>query len=331
MVIETGSAGVVTAEKEHQGFVHSALQYDCQRDCLDFLVRFVVDGLAMDEPVLVAVPGDSIALLREALCSAGSAVPAGLQMADSTEVARNPSRFMAMEVSFAGQHRDRRVRIASEVFWPGRSADEVLACKQHEALINEALQRYQVTALCLYDASRLDDEVLTSGPATHPVLWQSGSLCRSAAYAPEDVLAHCNEPLSGNPAAATYLVRESADLPAARSFAVNYAAWVGLSRDVVGDLELVVTELATNSLMYTGGACRLALWRNDDRLVCEARTDGRFDNPLIGRLTPGPSGLASRGLFLVNAVSDLVRTHTTPTGTTIQAYLPFDRSTRLTG
>ena len=73
--------------------------------------------------------------------------------------------------------------------------------------------------------------------------------------------------------------------------------------------------------MYTDGGCRLAFWRHDEHLVCEARGSGRLDDPLVGRLDPGPTGLASRGLFLVNAISDLVRTHTTTSGTTIQAYL----------
>jgi hypothetical protein len=62
-----------------------------------------------------------------------------------------------------------------------------------------------------------------------------------------------------------------------------------------------------------------------------ARDSGRLYDPLVGRLNPGPSGPASRGLFLVNAISDLVRTHSTTSGTTIQAYLRFDPSPRPTG
>ena len=319
-------------EDEHQGFVHSALLYHSQQEYLDFVVRFVIDALAMHEAVLVAVPGDNMALLRGELCGANDGLPAGLEMADSTEVARNPSRFMAMEASFAEEHRDRRVRIVSEDFWPGRTADEVMACVQHEALVNEALEGHQVTGLCLYDASRLDEDVLASARATHPMLWRRGSLHRGAEYAPADVLARCNQPLAANPGAVTYLVRKSADLRPARSFAVSYADRVGLSQDSIEDLRLIATELATNSLMYTDGVCRLAFWRNDEHLVCEARDNGRLDDdPLVGCLNPGPSGLASRGLFLVNAISDLVRTHTTAAGTTIQAYLRFNPSPRPTG
>jgi anti-sigma regulatory factor (Ser/Thr protein kinase) len=324
--MESRSAEMTTGTENEQGFVHSALFYHSQREYLDFVVRFIIDGLAMDEAVLVAVPGDNLALLRDALCGAGDGLPAGLQMADITEVARNPSRFLAMEGSFAEEHPDRRVRIVSQVFWPGRTADAFLACIQHEALVNGAFGGRQLTGLCLYDASRLDEDVLASAPATHPLLWRCGSLHRSAEYAPDDVLARCNQPLPANPGAVTYMVRKSADLRPARSFAVDYAGRAGLSQDGIEDLQLIATELATNSLMYTDGACRLGFWRHDDHLVCEARDSGRIDDPLVGQLHPGPSGPASRGLFLVNAISDLVRTHTTTSGTTIQAYLRVNPS-----
>ncbi len=330
-MIESESAEVTAGtETEEPGFLHSALIYHSEQEYLDFVARFVGDGLAMDEAVLVAVPSDKLALLHDALY-AGGELPAALHMADITEVGRNPSRFMAMEGSFVDEHSDRRVRIVSQLAWPGRTEEELVACIEHEALINGAMEGYQVTGLCLYDASRLGDDVLADARATHPLLWRRGSLHRSVDYAPDDVLERCNQPLPGNPGAVTYMVRKSADLRPARSFAVNYAGWVGLSQDGIEDLQLVATELATNSLMYTGGACRLAFWRDDEHLVCEARDTGSLDDPLVGRLDPGPSGPASRGLFLVNAISDLVRTHTTTTGTTIQAYLRFDPSPGPTG
>jgi anti-sigma regulatory factor (Ser/Thr protein kinase) len=320
--MESGSAEMIRGtEDKRQGFVHSALLYHSQREYLDAVVPFVLEGLAMDEPVLVAVPGACLDLLRDALGGEGST--SGLQLIDIAEAARNPSRFLALEGSFVEENADRRARIVSQVCWPERSADEVLACMQHEALVNSAFEGRELTALCLYDAERLSDDVLASARATHPLLLKCGSLHDSPDYAPDDVLAQCNQPLPANPGAVTYMVRKSADLRPARSFAVNYAGWVGLSQDGIEDLQLVATELATNSLMYTDGACRLAFWRDDDHLVCEARDNGRLDDPLVGRLDPGPTGPASRGLYLVNAISDLVRTHTASTGTTIQAYLPM--------
>lgn len=325
-MIESESARVTTGTETGQsGFVHSALMYHSQREYLDVVARFVSDGLAMDEAVLVAVPPDELTLLYDVLYPHGQ-LPDHLRMVDITEAARNPSRLMAMEGSFVDEYPDRRVRIVSQPAWPGRSEEEYVACLQHEALVNDAMDGYQVSGLCLYDAGLLEGDVLADVRATHPMLWKGGALHRSAEYAPDDVLHRCNRPLHVNPGAVTYMVRKSEDLRPARSFAVDYAGWVGLSQDSIEDLQLVATELATNSLMYSGGACRLAFWRDNEHLVCEARDAGRFDDLLVGRLNPGPCGPASRGLYLVNAISDLVRTHTTASGTTIQAYLRFDPS-----
>lgn len=323
-MIESESAEVTAGSEARQyGFVHSASIYDSQQEFLDLVGRFVGDGLAVDEAVLLAAPPETLALLHDAL-SAGGSLPAEVRMADITEVARNPSRFMAMQGAFIDEHPDQRVRIVSQLAWPGRTDEEFVACMEHEALVNEAMDGYPATTLCLYDAGRLRDDVLRNARATHPLLWEFGALQRSPNFAPRDVLERCNQPLAAGPGAVTYMVRKSADLRPARSFAVDYAGWMGLSRESTEDLQLVATELATNSLMYTGGACRLAFWQDDGHLVCEARDTGRFDDPMVGRLDPGPCGPASRGLYLVNAISDLVRTHTTRTGTTIQAYLRFE-------
>lgn len=304
-----------------KGSVHSALFYQSERECLDFVVRFAADGFAVDEPLLVAVPGDRLAMLGPALWSARAGSDAELRLIDITEVARNPSRFLAMQSAFADKHAADTVRIVSQLVWPGRGADECLACMEHEALSNGALQGRSVMGLCLYDATHLPEDVLADACSTHPLLWKGGSAHRSEDYAPDEVLARCNQPLACNPGAVTYTVRRSADLRPARSFAADYAGWVGLSKDGLDDLQMIATELATNSLQYAGGACRLAFWRHNEHLVCEARDGGRLKDPFVGLKPPSASGTASRGLFLVNAMADLVRTHTTASGTTIQAYL----------
>lgn len=308
------------------GFVHSALFYQSERECLDFVVRFAADGFAVDEPVLVAVPGDRLAMLGPELHAARAGSDGELRLVDIAEAARNPSRFLAMETAFAEKHADRTVRIVSQLVWRGRTADECLACMEHEAFINGALKTRNLTGLCLFDATHLPDDVLADARSTHPLLWHGESAYPSDDYAPEEVLARCNKPLPAHPGAVTYTVRRSADLRPARSFAADYAGWVGLSKDGLDDLQMIATELATNSLQYAGGSCRLAFWRDKEHLICEARDGGRLDDPFVGLKRPSASGTASRGLFLVNAMADLVRTHTTASGTTIQAYLRLDAS-----
>lgn len=309
-----------------RGFVHSALFYQSERESLDYVVRFAADGFAAGEPVLVAVPGDRLAPLGRELCAARAGSDAELRLIDITEVARNPGRFLAMESAFADKYADRTVRIVSQLVWPGRSTDECLACMEHEALVNRTLKNRNVVGLCLYDATHLPGDVLSGARSTHPLLWKCGSAFRSADFAPEEVLARCNQPLPPHPGAVTYTVTNSADLRPARSFAGDYAGWVGLSKDGIDNLQMIASELATNSLQYTGGACHLAFWRHNEHLVCEARDGGCLEDPFVGLKPPSASGTASRGLFLVNAMADLVRTHTTANGTTIQAYLRLDES-----
>ncbi len=101
----------------------------------------------------------------------------------------------------------------------------------------------------------------------------------------------------------------------------------------VADLLLVTTELATNSLDHAGGACRLAFWFESGFVVCEARDVGQWADPLAGRRPPGAAGAGPYGLFVVNAIADLLRTHTTSAGTTdprVSAARRFLRSGKLT-
>ena len=124
-----------STEIRQQGFVHSALLYRSEREYVDFVVRFVVDGFAVDEPVLVAVPGDRLALLGLG-CVARCGIRAGLRLIDITEVARNPSRFLAMESSFAEEYPGRRCGLSASSSGLAVPPMSVWPCMQHEALVN---------------------------------------------------------------------------------------------------------------------------------------------------------------------------------------------------
>ena len=305
------------AHAELPTFIHSALFYRSKQEYLDALVPFVIDGLDKDHPVLVAAPVTNLALLREAL---GDAY-AWVTMADMAEVGRNPARIMGAMSRFVAHHPDRPIRVVGEPVWPGRTADEYPGCVQNEALSNVLFENCQLTGLCPYDSCQLDERVLADARTTHPLVWNAGGADPSDEYAPDDALARYNQPLPSDAMALTYAVEALGDLSPARSFATRYAQSVGLSPDRIANLQVIVTELATNSLQHTGGACRLAFWRYDGYIVCEASDSGRLDDPLAGRWLPPADATTGRGLFLVNALSDLVRTHATTSGTTIQAYV----------
>jgi hypothetical protein len=63
------------------------------------------------------------------------------------------------------------------------------------------------------------------------------------------------------------------------------------------------------------------VWADERHLVCEISDAGHLSDPLAGRRPAGLSINGGRGLLLVNHIADLVRTHTSPRGTSIRMYL----------
>jgi anti-sigma regulatory factor (Ser/Thr protein kinase) len=301
---------------------HSALLYETEREYVDWLTRFVAEGLDRLHPVLIAVPGEKLACLRDELGDAA----ADVAMSDITEFGRNPGRILATQLAFVERHPEQHVRIIAEPVWAGRTAHEHLACMQHEALANIAFANTDMTSLCPYDASCLDDSVLAHVRLTHPELWLEGSRQHNPEYAVETALDQCNQPLTTNPAAVSHTVHVAADLAGARRCGERYGRLLGMSSDQLADLLLVATELATNGLDHAGGACRLAFWYEAGHVVCEARDRGHWGDPLAGRRPPASRGIGPYGLFVVNAIADLLRTHTTTAGTTIHAYMRLEDS-----
>ncbi|HTZ16188.1 MAG TPA: anti-sigma factor RsbA family regulatory protein [Mycobacterium sp.] len=303
---------------------HAAFLYRTQQEYLDVLLPFISDAANAGYAVLVASPAANLALLAEGL---GDLRP-NVVMTDMIQAGRNPSRILGEVLSmFVDKHADQPVRIVGESMWPSRSDIEYPACVQHEALLNRAFTGRDVAVVCPYHVAQLDPEVIADAHRTHPALWEgSTSQLDNAAYAPEAALARYNLPLSTDPAAVRYTARKLGDLGGARAFAGAYARWFDLAREQTADLQLIASELATASLLHAGGTCRLALWRHDGHVVCEARGDGCLDDPLAGRRPYGSDSDRGRGLYVVNAVADLVRTHTTADETTIHAYLRLKRT-----
>ncbi|MGW4502290.1 anti-sigma factor RsbA family regulatory protein [Micromonospora sp. NPDC004336] len=298
-------------------FVHEGLFYRDPGELLAGTVPFVTDGLAAGEPVLVAMPGANVGLVRDAVGDAD-----GVRWADMSEAGRNPGRIIPWVLqAFIDRHAGRRVRIIGEPIWAGRSDTEYPACAQHEALINMAFAGREATILCPYDVAGLDDGVLADAYATHPVLVDDAGRRPSPAYAPADVVARYNLPLPAPTAPVATLAYRFETLPAVRAFVAGHGQVAGLDEDRVDDLQIAVTELATNSVAHAGGGGVLRVWRTAEHLVCEIHDDGWLADPLAGRLTPAADGVGGRGLVIVQALCDLVRVHSTPAGTTVRLHV----------
>ncbi|GAA1367411.1 anti-sigma factor RsbA family regulatory protein [Streptomyces beijiangensis] len=302
-----------------ESFVHPALFYRGHEQYVAGTVPFVLDGLAAGEPVAVAVPGPQLELIRAELGARADAV----HFVDMPRAGRNPGRIIPGVLrAFADGHRDKRVRIIGEPIWAGRTSLEYPACVQHEALINTAFRGRDVTILCPYDVDRLDATVLTDAYATHPVVIENGRELTSSTYDPDHIVARYNEPLAAPSAGAAEMAFTLEELVAARHFAVRHAQELGLDGGTqLGDLALVVAELTTNSVVHGGGSGTLWVWGEGRQLVCQVRDSGTMEDPLAGRRPPARGQRGGRGLLMVHHLGDLVRVHTSKTGTTIRCYL----------
>ena len=117
---------------------------------------------------------------------------------------------------------------------------------------------------------------------------------------------------------ATRLAFDATTLPAARQLAVTHGRRVGLNSARLIDLELIVGELITNSVVHGGGAGILTVWVENNHLVCQVQDNGHIGNPLAGRLPASRTQSGGRGLLLINHLADLVRVHSSESGTTIR-------------
>jgi anti-sigma regulatory factor (Ser/Thr protein kinase) len=301
-------------------FVHEALLYEDTDEYLAGTVPFITAGLERGEPVAVAVPGPRLEQIRSALGRAAEQVV----LRDMSQAGRNPGRIIpGVLLAFASLYPTKRVRIIGEPIFPGRTSDEYPACAQHEALINPAFAGRDATILCPYDISALDPIWLDDALCTHPVVVTPTRRWESLRYGdPVEFAAGFNEALAEAPAhafRASIAVDGLADL---RRAVTDEAMAAGLSVDKTVDFVLAANELASNTIAHTSGAGTLAVWSDEDYVMCQVNDGGHIDDPLAGRIpVPAESSEGGRGLLLVHHVCDLVRVHTREGATTIRIYL----------
>jgi anti-sigma regulatory factor (Ser/Thr protein kinase) len=300
-------------------FEHPGLLYRGRADYLSATTMFVRQALEAGRPVLVAVPGQNLDLLRGALVDDGWRIT----FADMAVAGRNPGRILPrVLLDFAGRHQGYRVSIIGEPVWAGRSRLEQDACAIHEALINAVFAGRDATILCPYDVSTLRAAAILNAWRTHPVMLDGGVLRRSSSY--EDPLATAEDldvPLPPVPAYAKERAFDAAaELPRVRSFVRQVAGSV-LPADRVDDVVMAANELVTNALRHTRGGGRIAVWPEPGMLVCQVDDSGPSPGPLAGRVQPPPTAAAGRGLVLVNDLCDLVRVHRDPEGTSVRLHL----------
>lgn len=303
-------------------FRHLAVLYRGEPGYALSLRGFIRDSLTRDEALLVTVPGRNADLLRADLGAGASRVT----WMDMTTLGRNPARIIPAVLAFVAQHQGREVTCISEPVWPGRSVAERQEAARHEALVNLAFRGIPAMILCLYDTMALPRPVIADAAATHPVLMTDGTEQASASYRDSAAApAHWDRMLAPPPRRSGELCYGS-DLRPVRSFVASAARQAGLPAPRTADLVLAISELAANTLRYTGAGGTLHVWRSAKALICQVQDTGQIMDPLAGRRPQPADGVGGKGLWLVNQVCDLVQTRTQEGSTTIRLHMRLAQS-----
>lgn len=297
---------------------HYAFFYRSQDEYAREVCSFVREGLAAAEPVLVAVPGRRLGLVRAGLGPAAEAV----SFADMATLGRNPARIIPAIRRFTDSRRPRRTRFVGEPVWAGRSAAETAEATRHEALINTALAAVPAAILCPYDASGLTAAVLEDARRTHPRVVEGGARRVSDDYSGTVVAqAIGGQPLPRPPPQAQVTAFGKEDLPALREQVECRAIQEGLSGSRAQDLMIAVSEIAANTVVHAGGAGILQIWRDGTALVCEIRDEGRITDPLAGRHPDSPHAESGHGLRIAHELCDLIELRSGPWGTVVRLHM----------
>jgi hypothetical protein len=305
--------------KAHQGYQHEAFLYRGPHEFLAGAVPFVREGVAMRQPVLVAVGEPRLTLLRDALGADAAAV----RFVDMARLGANPARIIPRWQRFveecSGPHRP--VRGIGEPIWNGRGAAELVEFQLHEALLNVAVDADTPLWLsCPYDVDALPPEVIVEAMHSHPILLGADGYHGSTRYdGVEHVAAMFRTPLPEPDVEADRLGFRADDLPALRDCVTRNAIGAGIHSDRALALTVAMTEIADGSLRYGGGGGELRVWRAADALVCEIRDRGHLDDPMLGR-RPAAPGEKGYGAWFANQVCDLTQVRATGDGTVIRVH-----------
>ena len=298
-------------------FRHEALLYAGTADLVPRLATFLREGIVAEEPALVVLSAAKIELLRAALTDTDDRQ---IRYADMAVIGHNPARIIPAWRQFVDEHRgEGRLRGIGEPIWAGRTADELVECERHEALLNLALAGADMWLACPYDVLSLPASVIDEASRTHPLVWEGDVHREGRGYrGTGDVARPFDRSLSEPAGAVRELAFGPGEVGEVRAFVVAGAGAAGLGPRRTQDLVLAASEVVTNSLLHGGGRGVIRVWRHGESVACEVRDRGRFDRPLAGRERPAAGQRSGFGLWLANQVCDLVQIRSVESGSVVR-------------
>jgi anti-sigma regulatory factor (Ser/Thr protein kinase) len=166
-----------------------------------------------------------------------------------------------------------------------------------------------VSFMCPYDSRVLPDEIVEYARQTHPKIADRDGVTSSDVYEePREFCRRLNthvERPEGDPM--EVLDFNLADLRKMRRMVTSSAVSSGLSGSRADELALAVNEIASNAVVHGRLPATLRIWDGKDRFICEVTDAGDgINDALAGQLTPPPTGIGGRGIWLARMLCDAV-------------------------
>lgn len=315
----------------HPGHYHEALCYRSDEELLASVVSFVRDGLAANEPTIVALGARHSELLRSVLpaCDAARIV-----FLDSDEQYNRPAvalenyrRMLAAYITGGAS----QIRLVGEVpMGAQRTTWDWWA--RYEATVNHAFDGFPLWSLCAYDARISPPDVVADVLATHPrLVTAEGHHTHNDRYVEPAVFLGRQRRCEPDPLQATTPAMELVDpTPAdvrARLARLPGLVDLGLPAETVQDLLLAVTEVVTNALLHGQPPVTVRAWCGTDRCVITVHDHGSgLPDPYAGLLPAAHAPHGGVGLWFAHQTVDHVSFHRGMDGFTVRLVVgdPYD-------
>lgn len=342
--LDTQAGAIVdpTVTSRTEKYQHECLFYRGADGFLAAVVPFIRDGLALGEPVMVAIAEPRLTAVREALGEDAKQVV----LLDMAQLGGNPASIIPAWRDFVVGTEGQPIRGVGEPIWAGRRTVEIVECQLHEALLNIAVDpATPLWLMCPYDVEALDEDIIAEARLSHSPGHPGGNPVDDAAgHSVHLTLAdalpaeaevddagtedhHRSHALSlfaemlpepVTPSITMLIPQGTNGDVATRVFDAANAA--GLPAQRSAKLAAAVDEVVYAGARNSGDAVSLRLWQDPAALVCEVGDHGTVTDLLVGRGPALSTQSRDRGIRLANELCDLVQVRSNSAGTTVRMH-----------
>jgi anti-sigma regulatory factor (Ser/Thr protein kinase) len=285
----------------YSGYFHEAAFFGSDDELLSIVIPFLRDGVAHDEPTIVALSDRNTDLVRThvAELDAIQFLPDGY-LTPAATIRTYTDEFTKLVGSNAAQ-----IRVVGEVPHSDRDT-RWESWGRYEAVINHAFKAFPVWGLCPYDTRTAPSNVLEDVARTHQHVASidGGHRVNPLYQDPAKFLRERPQGADATPTDPPDLRLDNPTPRAARAALERLLSPCLLSDPDVHNVQLAVAELVTNATIHGAPPVILRAWASTPRRVIVAITDqGKgVTDPFAGLLPRSPDEMDGRGLWISHQV-----------------------------